>query len=71
MNATELREKGVDELQQELLSLLREQFNLRMQGATGQMPRTHLFKRVRRDIARVKTVLGEKQAASQVAGDES
>ena len=60
MKATELREKSVDELQQELLGLLKEQFNLRMQKSTGQLAQTHLLGQVRRDIARVKTVLNEK-----------
>ena len=63
MKAAELREKSAEELQEELLSLMREQFNLRMQGATDQLSRPHLVKRERRDIARVKTVLGEKSAA--------
>jgi len=61
MKATELRDKSVDELQQSLLSLLKDQFNLRMQKATGQLAQTHLLGQVRRDIARVKTVLNEKQ----------
>ncbi|HMV37604.1 50S ribosomal protein L29 [Plasticicumulans sp.] len=60
MNASELRAKSADELKQELLALLREQFNLRMQRATGQLAKPHLFAQVRRNIARVKTVLGEK-----------
>lgn len=60
MNASELRAKSADELKQELLALLREQFNLRMQRATGQLAKPHLFNQVRRSIARVKTVLGEK-----------
>ncbi|ROR34832.1 50S ribosomal protein L29 [Inmirania thermothiophila] len=60
MKASELREKSVEELREELYGLLREQFNLRMQQGSGQQPRPHLFKRVRRDIARVKTVLREK-----------
>ena len=59
MKANELRQKSAEELQQELLALLREQFNLRMQRATGQMPKPHLFRRVRRDIARLKTILSE------------
>ena len=62
MNATELRGKSADELQQELLSLLREEFNLRMQRATGQLSKPHLFKQVQRNIARVKTVMTEKQS---------
>ena len=60
MKATELREKSVEELNKELIDLLKEQFNLRMQKATGQLSQTHLLKQVRRDIARVKTVLNEK-----------
>ena len=60
MKASELRQKNVDELRQELLALLREQFNLRMQKATGQSSKSHLFRQVRRNIARVKMVLGEK-----------
>ncbi|GAB4359941.1 MAG: hypothetical protein Kow006_29460 [Gammaproteobacteria bacterium] len=60
MKASELREKSVEELRSELESLLREQFNLRMQRGSGQQPRPHLFSRVRKDIARVKTVLNEK-----------
>jgi large subunit ribosomal protein L29 len=60
MNSVELREKSVDELNQELLGLLKEQFNLRMQKSSGQLAQTHLLGKVRRDIARVKTVLNEK-----------
>ena len=60
MNASELRRKSADELKQELLALLREQFNLRMQKATNQTSKSHLFKQVRRNIARVKMVLSEK-----------
>lgn len=60
MNASELRHKSADELKQELLALLREQFNLRMQKATGQASKSHLFKQVRCNIARVKMVLSEK-----------
>jgi large subunit ribosomal protein L29 len=61
MKATELRDKSVEELQQALLGLLKDQFNLRMQKATGQLAQTHLLGQVRRDIARVKTVLNDKQ----------
>jgi large subunit ribosomal protein L29 len=63
MNAQDLRAKGVEELNAELVNLLREQFNLRMQAATGQIQQTHNLKTVRRDIARVKTVLTEKAGA--------
>ncbi|WP_145600880.1 50S ribosomal protein L29, partial [Yersinia frederiksenii] len=59
MKAQELREKSVEELNTELLNLLREQFNLRMQAASGQLQQTHLSKQVRRNIARVKTLLTE------------
>jgi len=59
MNANDLRKKTPAELNEELFSLRREQFNLRMQSATGQLSRSHQFVRVRRDIARIKTVLRE------------
>lgn len=62
MKASELRQKSVDELKQELLGLLREQFNLRMQKSTGQLSKPHLFRQVRRNIARVKAVLDDKKA---------
>jgi large subunit ribosomal protein L29 len=61
MKATEIREKSVEELGQELDALHKEQFNLRMQNATGQLTRSSELKRVRRDIARIKTVLNEKR----------
>jgi len=60
MKASELRQKTEAELRQELLALLREQFNLRMQRATGQASKPHLFRLARRNIARVKMVLSEK-----------
>ena len=60
MKANELREKTVDDLNSELMALLREQFNLRMQNGSGQLSRPHQLKEVRRNIARVKTVLNEK-----------
>jgi large subunit ribosomal protein L29 len=59
MKAQELREKSVEDLNQELLALRREQFNLRMQQATGELPQHTQHRRVRKDIARVKTVLSE------------
>ena len=61
MKAHELKEKSVAELKEELTSLLKEQFNLRMQNALGESPKPHYFKKVRRNIARVKTVLTEKE----------
>ena len=60
MRAAELRDKNTCELQHELKELLREQFNLRMQRGSGQPVKSHLFQRVRRDIARVLTILQEK-----------
>ena len=60
MNATELKAKNVEELNEELVSLLKEQFNLRMQHTTGQLEKTDQLKKVRRSIARVKTILTEK-----------
>ena len=60
MKASELKDKSVEDLNNELKGLLREQFNLRMQKGTGQLAQPHLVKQVRRDIARVKTVLNQK-----------
>ncbi|GAB3674666.1 50S ribosomal protein L29 [Salinisphaera aquimarina] len=59
MKVKELREKSPEEMKKELLALRREQFNLRMQQATGQLTQTHQFGVIRRDIARIKTVLRE------------
>ena len=53
-----------DQLSDELLKLKKEQFNLRFQAATGQMEKTHRVSEVRKDIARVSSLLREKQAAS-------
>ena len=64
MKATDLRAKSVDELNDELVALRREQFNLRMQHATGELTHNHKHGRVRKDIARVKTVLSELKRAS-------
>ena len=66
MKASDLRTKSVDELTDELVALRREQFNLRMQHATGELTHNHEHGRVRKDIARVKTVLTELERA---AGD--
>lgn len=57
MKANELREKSAQQLNEQLLGLLRDQFSLRMQKATGQLGQSHLLSQVKRDIARVKTVL--------------
>ena len=63
MKATELKEKSVEELNAELINLLREQFNLRMQHTTGQLEKTDRRRKVRRNIARVKTILTQKADA--------
>jgi large subunit ribosomal protein L29 len=60
MKASELKGKSIEDLQKELLGLLREQFNLRMQKGTGQLSQPHRVSQVRREIARVKTILSEK-----------
>ena len=61
MELKELRQKSAEELNTELLSLRKEQFNLRMQKGTGQLTQTHQMKRVRREIAQIKTLLGDKK----------
>ena len=60
MKASELKTKGVDELKKELLELLKAQFGLRMQIATQQLSNTSQMSKVRRDIARVRTLIREK-----------
>ena len=60
----DLRSQTVDQLADELLKLKKEQFNLRFQAATGQMEKTHRVSEVRKDIARISTLLREKRAAS-------
>lgn len=67
MKASELRGKSVDELNTELHALLREQFNLRMQRGTGQLSRPDQIQKVRRNIARIKTVLNEKAKAGNAS----
>ena len=64
MKVQELRNQDVDRLQDQLLQLKKEQFNLRFQRATGQLESTGRIRQVRRDIARVMTVLGERARAS-------
>ncbi|NLB59126.1 MAG: 50S ribosomal protein L29 [Gammaproteobacteria bacterium] len=61
----ELREKSADELQAHLVELHKEQFSLRMQKATGQLDKTHDARRVRREIARVNTLLGQHAGAQK------
>jgi len=62
MKASELRDKSVEELNEELLVTLKEQFALRMQRATGQLGRPSDMKIARRKIARIKTILAEMKA---------
>ena len=64
MNAKELRSKSAAELADELLKLRKEQFSLRMQRATGQTVKPTDFGRVRKDVARLKTVMREQQIAA-------
>ena len=67
MNIDEMKSKTVVELRDELKGLLQEQFNLRMQKGMGQMTNVHDLRRVRRDIARVKTVMTEKSTEGNAA----
>ncbi|MGE0280941.1 MAG: 50S ribosomal protein L29 [Rhizobiaceae bacterium] len=62
MKASEIRTKTTDELETQLASLKKEQFNLRFQKATGQLEKTGRVKEVRRDIARIKTIAAQKAA---------
>ena len=67
MNAQDMREKNETELREELSGLLREQFNLRMQRGIGQLATPHDLRRVRKDIARINTVLNEKKKGSEAS----
>ena len=67
MNASDLRQKSSDELKHEMEGLLREQFNLRMQKNTNQLSKPDQIRKVRRDIARIKTILNEKMKAGETA----
>ena len=67
MKAADLRSKSVEQLNEELVALRREQFNLRMQAATGELTNNHEHGRVKKDIARVKTVLSE---LARAAGED-
>lgn len=68
MKASELRGKTDTELTDELMELRREQFNLRMQLGAGQSPRPDQFEKVRRDIARIKTIIRQRQGAGEANG---
>lgn len=65
MKAADVRSKSVDQLSDELVKLKKEQFNLRFQAATGQLEKTGRVTEVRRDIARIKTILREKAQAGK------
>lgn len=61
MKANEVRDLTADQLQDELLKLKKEQFNLRFQGASGQLEKSSQIRKVRRDIARIKTIQSERK----------
>jgi large subunit ribosomal protein L29 len=63
----DLRSKSTDQLHEELLSLKKEQFNLRFQKATGQFEKTHRVNEIRKDIARIQTLLTAQKAAAKSA----
>ena len=63
MKTTDLRAKSKDELRDELVGLKKEQFNLRFQAASGQLENTARVKQVRRDVARIQTILTEQAEA--------
>ena len=64
MKPSELRSKSIKDLQNEETAILKELFNLRMQRGMGQASMTHLFRKLRRDVDRVKTILREKEGSS-------
>lgn len=64
MKPSELRNKSVDDLKNELIALLKEQVNLKLQRGAGQPPKPQLFKKVKLGIARIKTILNEKGSAT-------
>ncbi|MBV2144662.1 50S ribosomal protein L29 [Falsochrobactrum sp. TDYN1] len=65
MKAVDVRAKSLDQINDELAALKKEQFNLRFQKATGQLEKTARVKQVRRDIARIKTIARQKAVASK------
>ena len=65
MKASDVRTKTPDQLNDELASLKKEQYNLRFQQATGQLEKTARVRQVRRDIARIKTIAAEKASAKK------
>lgn len=65
MKMSDLKDKSLEQLEADLIGLLKTQFSLRMQYATGQLSKNSELKRVRRDIARVKTKLAEKGVGNE------
>ncbi len=63
MKVSDLRSKTVEELQQDLLALTKDNFGFRMQQSTGQLSQPHLLKAAKKDIARVKTLLRDKKVS--------
>ena len=68
MNVSDVRAMTADQLNEELLKLKKEQFNLRFQEATGQLEKTARIREVRRDIARVKTIMVENKSTEKANG---
>jgi large subunit ribosomal protein L29 len=68
MKAADVRTKTDDELKDQLTDLRKESFNLRFQAASGQLEKTSQMRHVRRDIARIKTILGERVATAEAQG---
>jgi large subunit ribosomal protein L29 len=68
MKADEVRAKSEDQLKEQLVDLRKEAFNLRFQSATGQLDNTARRRQVRRDIARIKTILGERRRGAATKG---
>ena len=67
MKASEYRAQSTDELRESLVKLRRSSFNLRMQKASDQLGQSHLLRETRRDIARIKTLLGERERSESQA----
>ena len=70
MKAADVRSMTLDQLEDEVLRLKKEQFNLRFQRATGQLENTSRVRAIRRDIARMKTIAAKKRAAEGGAADQ-
>lgn len=70
MDIQEMRNSDMKALDEELMALRKEQFNLRMQQGSGQNPRSDQIKKVRKNIARIKTIMNEKTRAAQQTGEK-